>query len=111
MSDSQWFDRANWAEQNCIIARRFDVTQSLVSSTRKRLGKQQPKNRCKRTGTNRNHEMWNRLDWKRQDIDIAEELHLTRERVRQIRKALGKPKAENHHMVRPVFRNTKKSKK
>jgi len=36
--------------------------------------------------------MWNEVNWKKRDSDIARELGVSRERVRQKRQALGKPK-------------------
>jgi hypothetical protein len=34
------------------------------------------------------------LDWKQPNVDLAEKLGVSRERVRQIRKAMGKPRVE-----------------
>ncbi len=40
---------------------------------------------------------WGVVDWSQRDTDIARETGLTRERVRQKRKALNKPKAVHYH--------------
>jgi hypothetical protein len=40
---------------------------------------------------------WSAVDWKKRDVDIAEEMGVTRERVRQVRKDLHKPKSPLWH--------------
>jgi Mor family transcriptional regulator len=41
-------------------------------------------------------EKWESLDWTRQDVFLAVELGVSRERVRQVRRLLKKPNAVNH---------------
>ncbi len=43
---------------------------------------------------------WDNVDWAKQDIALAEELGVSRERVRQKRNALGKLKPESHRKHR-----------
>ena len=40
---------------------------------------------------------WGKVDWRLRDVDIAENFGCSRERVRQVRKALGKPKSPIWH--------------
>lgn len=44
------------------------------------------------------------VDWTQRDTDIAEKFHFTCERVRQIRRKLGKPQAVHHHRNRAFIR-------
>jgi hypothetical protein len=39
---------------------------------------------------------YDRLDWTKQDIELARETGYSRERIRQVRVQLGKPKSPNH---------------
>src|SRR5438128_2410933 len=39
---------------------------------------------------------WDKIDWTLQDVAIARQSKCSRERVRQMRKKLGKPKSANH---------------
>lgn len=43
-------------------------------------------------------EKWKSLDWKKRNIELAQELNVSRERVRQVRQAFGLPKAPRHAM-------------
>lgn len=45
---------------------------------------------------------WQAVDWKLQDIAIAEMMGVSRERVRKVRLRLGKPKPKNHGRQRGV---------
>jgi len=49
---------------------------------------------------------WESLDWEKQDVELAAELRVTRERVRQVRKKLEKPPSPLHYRNRhsPVHR-------
>lgn len=40
---------------------------------------------------------WHTIDWSKTDSVIAREIDYTRERVRQVRRGLGKPRAETFH--------------
>lgn len=40
---------------------------------------------------------WRAVDWTKQDVVIARELNVSRERVRQVRNILDKPKSPNHY--------------
>lgn len=40
---------------------------------------------------------WTKVNWRKQDIDIAREFGYTRERVRQVRRKLGKPDPKTKH--------------
>jgi len=43
---------------------------------------------------------WSKLDWSKQDYELADEMNLSRERIRQIREELGAPKATRHRWRR-----------
>jgi hypothetical protein len=43
---------------------------------------------------------WNKIDWTKQDIQLAAEIKLSRERIRQIRLRLGAPKSPHHREIR-----------
>ena len=47
---------------------------------------------------------WASTDWTEQDIALAEELGVSRERIRQKRKELGKPRAINHYQRRVSYK-------
>jgi hypothetical protein len=42
-------------------------------------------------------DIWEQINWSRQDTEIARVLNLSRERIRQKRRELGKPDAESKH--------------
>lgn len=52
---------------------------------------------CKQFGVNREQlcivkrEQWEEMDWRKRDVDIARKLGVSRERVRQMRRAMGVP--------------------
>lgn len=50
---------------------------------------------------------WSSVDWTQRDVDIASGIGRTRERVRQVRKKLGKPPSP-HHVGRWVIDNREK---
>ena len=43
---------------------------------------------------------WSKVDWSKQDCELADEMGLCRERIRQIRKQVGAPKPTHHRRVR-----------
>ena len=45
----------------------------------------------------RNSVDWTTVDWNLQDVVLARQLGRTRERVRQVRKQLGKPRPDEYH--------------
>lgn len=81
------------------VAIEYGVTVSLVSSACKRLGITVKRGRpLGHVDTNAlvKREAWNALDWSKRDTDLGIELGISRERVRQVRKILKRPKAEHH---------------
>ncbi len=50
---------------------------------------------------------WRRLDWSKQDIELAQKTGLSRERIRQIRKSLGASKSPQHNRKLAPLRKTK----
>jgi len=47
---------------------------------------------------------WRAMDWSKQDGDLAVEMRLSKERIRQIRMLVGAPKSINHRKVRKHVR-------
>ena len=43
---------------------------------------------------------WSKLDWSKQDCELADEVGLSRERIRVIRQQVGAPKSTHHHRLR-----------
>lgn len=43
---------------------------------------------------------WSKVDWSKQNCELAVEMGLSGERIRQIRQQLGAPKATHHHQAR-----------
>ena len=43
---------------------------------------------------------WSKLDWSKQDVELADEMGLSRERIRQIRKQVGAPEPTHHRRSR-----------
>ena len=43
---------------------------------------------------------WSKVDWSKQNCELADEMGLSRERIRQVRQQIGAPKATHHHQVR-----------
>lgn len=43
---------------------------------------------------------WSTVDWSKQDVELADEMGLSRERIRQIRQKVGAPKSARQHKMR-----------
>ena len=43
---------------------------------------------------------WSKADWSKQDVELADEMGLSRERIRQIRQKVGAPKSARQHQMR-----------
>ena len=43
---------------------------------------------------------WSKVDWSKQNCELADEMGLSRERTRQIRKQVGSPKSTHHRRMR-----------
>ncbi len=65
----------------------------MVSCHRKKLGKPQPINRYKLRDSSAKLERWKDLDWRQTDAVLGRRMKVSRERARQMRAMLGKPKA------------------
>jgi hypothetical protein len=43
---------------------------------------------------------WSKVDWLKQNVELAAETGLSQERIRQIRQQMGAPKSPQHHQSR-----------
>jgi hypothetical protein len=96
----------DWNKQDVEIAEQLNCASTLVGYWRRKLQRTRPPryHKC------RPHLLQQRIeqlrertaawDWTRQDVQLAEEIGLTRERVRQIRVRLSIPKSPNHRCRR-----------
>lgn len=73
------------------VARRFGVSTSFVATTAKRFGI------SRGAGLHQRKDRFSSVDWRKRDVDIAKEIGCTRERVRQVRIKMGKPRSPVHH--------------
>jgi len=82
----------DWSLRNFEIARITGTRPQNVFAIRKKLGAPGPKAWQKHDGRHRILSTWVAVDWSKQDIVIAEEMKVSRERVRKVRQILGAPK-------------------
>ena len=111
--------KLDWSKSNSQLSRETGASISSIKKLRHKYGVGAP------TQTDHSHlppmqpaqkhseklKQYENWDWKRPDIVIAREKGLTRERVRQIRVQLGKPKCLFHHFKYEAFLNTFKGQK
>ena len=85
----------DWNQSNAAIARKHKVTVQTVADLRLILRKQRSKYQQHPTGISPDTQaQYEHIDWNKRDVDIASEVGRSRERVRQIRKIMKKPKAD-----------------
>ena len=96
----------DWTKQDIEIADDLHCSSTLVGYWRRKLGHPRPPryHKCRprliAQHTERLRQRTAAWDWKRQDVELAEDTGLTRERVRQIRMRLGLPPSPNHRCRR-----------
>lgn len=94
----------DWSKQDCVLAEENKTTASMVHQWRKRLGKPRPKLWHKHRLDHRPNKIeknFGHLDFvNKRDVDLAVEAGVSRERIRQARVYLGKPKSRFHKMGR-----------
>lgn len=107
----------DWNKQDVLIARETGAHPAMVRYYRLKFGFPSPN---KWNHANPNSHWKGKLtarlimanaDWSLQDIALAEIYGVTRERARQIRVLLGKPKAANHQKKRDPARREAQLKK
>lgn len=90
-----WYS-VDWTKQICVIAKELGTTPSYVCKVRKERGFPQSPNDRKRTIPSKADAYRDEWDWSKQDIELAKQYNITRERVRQIRRKYSLPNARNH---------------
>jgi transposase len=78
------------------VAVSFGVSATTVSEACREHGVKLARGRRPTTAPYRPAENWQGVDWSMQDNDIAQLVGVCRERVRQVRRRLGKPNARHH---------------
>lgn len=84
-----YMSKVDWKLQDSVLARKLGCSPTTVWRWRKALQQPNPLMYRAHPGLSKNskREGW---DWSLRDVDLAKKYKLSRERVRQIRKALGK---------------------
>ncbi len=106
----------NWEEQDCALALEIGCSRAIVGRWRKKLGATAPLRKWKHSSHAKSghHKLakYESLDWLKNDSTLARELGLSRERIRQMRILLAKPRSPDYgrHDRKPpdekgVFRN------
>ena len=93
----------DWTKTNVELAEDVGYRNSSpISRARRLLGARQSPHRYQRraciTDQRKNALLakWRRWDWTKQDIELARETGLSKERIRRVRKFLGAPKSPHH---------------
>lgn len=91
------WDTVDWSEGNSCLARQLGINCTEVYRARMLLNKPAPtKNFIKRKIS---QEQLDAIDWEMtKDIDIANQLGVSRERIRQLRDTLNKPDCKVHRL-------------
>ena len=88
----------DWSKQDVVLAEEMGLSSRLIGGIRRRIGA--PKSPCWHKRRSKLGEpslaKWRSWDWSKQDIELASETDLSRERIRQIRQLLGVPKSPHH---------------
>ena len=88
----------DWSKSNVELAEEMGFSSSFVGDIRRRVGA--PKSlhfhKYRAKFKKPNLTKWRSWDWSKQDIELAREKGLSRERIRQIRQLLGLPKSPRH---------------
>jgi len=90
-----WWAKVDWTKQNCVLAEELGVAVATVRGARVRLRfpEARTKGKWRRSlsianGKSRASDFWRALDWSKQNIELARETRMSRERVRQVREIL-----------------------
>lgn len=92
----------DWSKRDCELSDELGVSQYRIYYWRKRLKKPRPALWHKRRDGKKNNQIaanYGHLDFEnKRDVDLATECGISRERIRQARAYLGKPKSRFHKM-------------
>lgn len=97
------YSQVDWTKQNCVIARELNSNPSTVALWRRKLKKPASPHVWQRT-VPLAIQKYSDLDWQNtRDIDLARQVGLTRERMRQLRITLNKPECIFRHCSKPMI--------
>jgi len=95
----------DWSKQDVELAEEMGVSSWTIAVIRRQIGAPKSPRYYERRSKFKEpfRAKWRSWDWSKQDIELARETGLSRERIRQIRLLLGIPKSP-HHGSRPASR-------
>ncbi len=100
----------DWSKSNVELAEELGLrSASHIGFMRRRLGAPESPHFHKMRAKFREPRLakWRGWNWRKQDVELAREKGLSRERIRQIRELLGLPKSPHHgELTRPRRRKT-----
>ena len=88
----------DWSKPDVELAEEMGFSNSSIGRIRRRIGAPKSPRYHKPRSKFRepNLAKWRSWDWSKQDVELARETGLSRERIRQIRQLLGVPKSPRH---------------
>ncbi len=95
----------DWSKQDAELAEEMGFSNSAIGAIRRQIGAPKSPRYHKLRSKFREPYLakWRSWDWAKQDVELARETGLSRERLRQIRRLLGVPRPP-HHGSRPASR-------
>lgn len=94
--DVDW-ESLDWSKNNSMLSRELGIPQQSISNIRYRLNKPFPTKNA--YNTKYTQEQLDAVDWEwTKDTEIAKAFGMSRERVRQLRNQLQKPKSKLEHL-------------
>jgi hypothetical protein len=88
----------DWSKPDVELAEEMGFSNSSIGIIRRRIGAPKSPRWHQRRSKFREPYLakWRNWDWSKQDVELARETGLSRERIRQIRQLLGVPKSPHH---------------
>ena len=98
------WNSVDWSQQNRDIAAALHCSDVAVASRRRRLDKPKPALWHKHRDFAHRIAQWSRLDWRLTNAKLGRQMGVGKERARQIRQFLGKPKSTIREPYRSIER-------
>lgn len=94
------WDKVDWSQQNVVLADQLGTRAHTIAKWRRKLHAPDAANHGKWRNPPNSRYSWEKVDWKLQDCQIADNLGTYPSTVAKWRERLGKPRSPNYHLHR-----------